>query len=154
MIKDYTEMMYMPAVEHSDSMSSNSYENSKKLAGYVLSISPRWSGLNIYSFNGSLQLTAMDLKPGASSEVFVDLYLADIKPSEVKVQLCIEKGDGEFLKPETFDMSYTEDILNGCHRYHVVMPVLDTGKYMYSFRILPEHEHLVSDFDLRLIRWA
>ena len=154
MIKDYTDMMYVPAIDHSDLMESNANENSKKLAEYASSLSSRWNGLNIYSFNGSLNLTAMDIKPGASSEVFVDLYLADVKPSEVLVQLCIEKGDGDFHFPETHEMSYIKDILNGCHRYHVVMPALDTGKYLYSFRILPKHEHLVSAFDLKLIRWA
>ena len=154
MLADYTEKMYVPTLKSAEKMASNNYSNSRKLAEFKKYISSKWAGVNIYSFNGSLSLSSLDLSHEAPTEIFIDLYLADIDHNDVVVELCIEKDVNEFIDPLKYEMIHVDDILNGCHRYHLNMSILDTGRYIYSFRIIPKHELILNRFDFKLIRWA
>jgi len=154
MIADYTDDMYARSLSYSEKLLSENGKNAKILADYKKRLMSKWNTVNIYSFNGSLELTGMEISKEAPAELFIDLYLADIKPEEVDVELCIEKFSDSFRRPQTHKLDYAGNLLNGCHRYHINVSSLDTGSYIYSFRILPRHELIMNRFDLKMIRWA
>jgi starch phosphorylase len=51
-------------------------------------------------------------------------------------------------------MEHEKNLGDGKHQFRAVLTCEDTGRFGYTIRIMPRHEHVRFPVDIGLIRWA
>ncbi|HLV44357.1 MAG TPA: alpha-glucan family phosphorylase, partial [Aggregatilineales bacterium] len=84
MVQEYTRRFYYPALEKQRHFVANSHEHGKKYADWLLHLRENWGELK---FGGISASTNGEVRVGERLAVTADVYLGDVKPEEVAVQL-------------------------------------------------------------------
>ena len=117
----------------------------------------KWSGVNIYD----VQLQHPDrlnIHVGDPLEISAQVYLGEVSPAHVRVQAYYgENRDNTIHSPAVFDLSLSAEQPNresGNYLYHGRVPSTETGAFAFNVRVIPTHQNLNQDHELRLITWA
>jgi starch phosphorylase len=90
--------------------------------------------------------------------VHADIYLGDLTPSEVTVELYHGPVDasGEILRPQIVEMEYqpTEGSEAGVYAFVKQLTCQTSGMHGFTVRVLPHHPDQVSPFETGLILWG
>lgn len=151
MVTDYAQMFYMPSYERWRDLSSNNYAKAKEVAEWKKEILRKWGGVHVLS---SL-IDSRETDVGSGQEVLAEIQLGSVKPSEVTVEILNGRLDSEFniTNSSTVKMSVKEQLSEGIYRYHGEIPVVDSGLFGYSVRVMPYHPEHPDNFGLALVRW-
>ena len=109
---------------------------------------------------GSTLPRAVLQRPSESERLAVtaDVYLGDVKPEEVAVQLYegVLDTNGEIERGRAHNMIRHGESDNGegWHRYRLEFVPDKTGRYGYTVRLIPHHFDMRRTMHLGLITWA
>lgn len=153
MVSEYTERFYLPANQRYRLLETDKFARARELAVCSARVRERWSRLAIRSVQPA---TTEDLEVRSALRVKAVVYLDDLKPEEVIVQLYYGMLDshGEIIDGSAITMGYMESLSNGEHLYSGAIPCRTSGLHGYAVRILPYHPDLVTPFVPSLIRWG
>lgn len=156
MVQDYTRKMYIPSMERVDKVVSTHYELANNLSEWKNYIEKKWPQVKIVADMTKNQLKEHKSSAGSTLNISTNVYLGEVNPSNVKVQIYYGTigENGKLENPEAKDMELVESIGSGNYRYSVNLRILEGGEYGYTFRILPYHPDLISQFEMTLVRWA
>ncbi len=157
MVMEYHQRMYARAATAQAKLMANDCRAASELSEWKKQMRAKWSGVNIYD----VQLQHPDrlnIHVGDPLEISAQVYLGEVSPAHVRVQAYYgENRDNTIHSPAVFDLSLSAEQPNresGNYLYHGRVPSTETGAFAFNVRVIPTHQNLNQDHELRLITWA
>jgi starch phosphorylase len=153
MVREYTEKMYLPALDRENDLSANNYARTKEIAVWKRHLRENWQGLKILEVHVDNHKT---LKVGESVTVRARVDLGSLKPEDVSVELFygVLNAQGEIESPKVALMKPAEKAEGSVFEFVAVNKLLMSGRLGHTVRVLPHHEDLENPLKLGLVLWA
>jgi starch phosphorylase len=154
MVGEYTERFYLPAAERYSLISQDNLSPAKELAAWKARIKQNWPKIVIKDLISDLN---DQIKVGSEFQVSANIYLGDLTPDDVKVELYLGQvsSEGEFLAAKALEMEEVTENGNQEYVYKTKEVVCcSSGLHGYTVRVLPYHPNLPTSFIPGLIHWA
>ena len=155
MVRDYTEECYLPSAERSLRLEDNHQERAKALAAWKDHIRQQWSQIRIDRLwtDGT---NGQELKVGDQLQVQAQIYLGELKPTDVAVELYYGPLDSEGLivDGEALSTLIAKSKGKGSYVFAGAISCQSSGRHGYALRILPYHEDLGNPFEMGLVLWG
>ena len=145
-------MAYFPASDRYHTLTSNHYSPVKELAAWRMKVIDNWYNIKIKDVDVS---AGADIQVNQTVTVTANIDLATLSKDDVCVELYQGTIDanGEIVDAISVPMQYQGD-KQGLSAYSGNIVYESSGYQGLSLRVLPQHEHLSSPYELRLILWA
>jgi starch phosphorylase len=153
MVREYTEKMYLPALDRENDLSANNFARAKEIAVWKRHLRENWHGLKILEVHVDNHKT---LKVGESVTVRAHVDLGHLKPEEVSVELFygVLNAQGEIESPKVALMKAAEKPKGTVYEFVAINKLLMSGRLGHTVRVLPHHEDLENPLKLGLVLWA
>lgn len=155
MVQEYTRRLYYPALESARHFSSDGYEHGRAYAEWLLHLRSHWNQIKVGKASSNFNSEA---RVGETLEVKVEVYLGDVTPDQVAIQLYEGVLDrlGEIERGRAHDMVLEGPAKsgNGWYSYTVGFVTETTGRHGYTVRVIPRHPDMRHTLQLGLITWA
>ncbi len=153
MLRDYAERFYIPAIQAHDSMIENDYGLTRGIASWNKRILKDWSKVSV----SSIELPGTDgsAKVGQTMPVKVKVFLGDLSPDDVKVEVMRGHLDAQdqIVDSEIFVATLDQSREDGQHIYHVDMVCTRSGRLGITARVLPNNNQHIIKHHPRLFSW-
>lgn len=155
MVCEYTECCYLPCAERVQYLEENDLQRAKALAAWKSSIAQRWKQIRIEQVSAA-GAESEELKVGDQLEVQAQVYLGELKPTDVAVELYYGPLDAEGLitKGEALPMLTAQSKGEGRYVFVGAISCRTSGRHGYALRIIPAHEDLSNPFEMGLVLWG
>ncbi len=152
MVGEYVEKFYLPAIRHTERLTSGNFQLAQEVASWREDMEDNWSDVEFLQITDDIDETTIF---GDTITVAAHVNLGDLAPDDVTVQLRHGNVDpsGDIQDPRDIQMAYDKPA-DGGHRFVGKITCDGTGRWGYTARVLPHHEALTNPFDVRLIHWA
>lgn len=156
MLQDYIKHFYIPQTERVLKMRENNFEKAKALAEWKSFIEYNWAPVYILPAKNTNFFDECRASAGQPIKVSATVFLGNIDPSHVSVELYYGKIDenhhieNPIIKP----MTLTEQVGNGTYNYSGEIIIEDGGSFGYTFRVIPYHPDMINKHDMGLIKWV
>jgi len=96
------------------------------------------------------------LPVGSSLQVNAEVYLGDLKCSDVTVEVYYGELDPQGQLPigRTMEMTCLKEVGNGTYRFEGAILCRETGQLGFTVRVIPSHPDLAHKHETALINWA
>ncbi len=145
MLREYTEAHYLPLARAAQARSADDAALARAIRDWQRQIELHWPALHF----GNVVIEEDDLKIG----VEVQLYLDDLDPDSVRVELYADPHDAESM-PERYPLQRMEELagaVNG-YRYSALIPAQRPARD-YTVRVVPAHPHASVPLEANRILW-
>ena len=154
-VRDYAHLWYEPSAEGSERLTLNVLDRAKALATWKTRIRQQWPQLRIdrvWADNAEGQ----GLKVGDQLQVQAQVFLADLKPTDVAVELFHGPLDTQGLigRGEVLPTLIAQSKGKGTYIFAGAISCRTSGRQGYAVRIVPKHEDLDNPFEMNLILWG
>jgi starch phosphorylase len=155
MVRDYTEQCYMPSAERSVRLRQNELERPRALAAWKARVRTQWPAVRIQRVWAD-RAQNEELQVGDQLQVQAEVYLGDLKPTDVAVELYFGQLDaqGLIVDAQVLPTLIAQSKGKGTHVFAGAITCQTSGQHGYTMRILPQHEDMGNPFEMRLICWA
>ncbi|MGQ9598336.1 MAG: alpha-glucan family phosphorylase [Anaerolineae bacterium] len=155
MVCEYTERCYLPCAERVQYLEENDFQRAKALAAWKSSISQRWKQIRIEEVT-TAGAEIQELKVGDQLQVQAQVYLGELKPTDVAVELYYGplNAEGLIIKGEALPMLTAQSKGEGRYIFVGAITCRTSGRHGYALRIVPAHEDLAGPFEMGLILWG
>ncbi|SYZ73458.1 Phosphorylase [Candidatus Zixiibacteriota bacterium] len=156
MVKDYSNMFYVPAIQAHDKFVQNNYAPAKSVAHWVNDLSARWDKIDIEN----IETPSMDISPKVGDRIPVTMRVAlgEISPDDVTVEVLA--GNLNSLE----QMSNCESVVaakldgdvhlpSGQYLYKTEVVCKESGRFGIAGRVMPRNENLIHNRIPKLIKW-
>jgi starch phosphorylase len=153
MVRQYTEEMYLPALQRSGILSQNDLERAKQLAAWKQNLRNNWNSLKILD----VKIDKHDgFKVGDECIVHTWLDLGKLKSEDVSVEMFFGPLDakGDIDSPKTLPMQFDKKTSDGTYEFIGIIKLATSGRMGHTVRVLPKHPDIDSPFREGLILWA
>ncbi len=152
MMYEYETKFYHPAIKQYQELTINDYSQTKGSVQKIERMIRHWPHIKISQ--PSLTTILPNLKVGDHFEVKVEVYLGELTPSEVEVQLYIgEVGVGnEITTSNTITMTVAHSLSAGHYIYTSVVTCPAIGRFGFSPRVVPNGDDRIKHSQ-GLITW-
>ena len=151
MVKDYVNMLYVPALALGKRIDANDYKLARELARWKRVVAAEWQLVSVVvegPREGQLAI-------GQAVRVAALVRLGRLKPEDVRVELVTAHDvDGEALDRHIIEMRRSADVEDSAHRYTAEFIPESSGSLIYGVRVVPHHPTLPNPLELGLARWA
>jgi starch phosphorylase len=153
MVREYTEKMYLPAIDHYTTLTADNFKRAKKFAVWKENLRRQWQTIKI---GGVIVDDHMTLKVGESLTVRARIDLGQLTPEDVSVELYYGSlnARGEIENPKVALMKPSDKPKGTVYEFIGVNKLETSGRLGHTVRILPRHEDLDNPYKLGLILWA
>jgi starch phosphorylase len=151
MVREYAESFYLPAAKRYRHLMEDGGASAQALAAWKRRLHQNWPRIRV----DDVEADADALKVGDVLHVRAEIYLGDLAPDDVTVQLYqgVVDDRGEIPKGAPVPMT-AQGGKDGAFTFVGALPCLGSGRYGFAVRVLPCHEDLVHALEPRLILWA
>ncbi len=152
MVQEYTENLYLPALERGRKLAANKLEGAVNQAKHIAHLRACWPGLKIEEVKAD---TAEPLGVRDSLNVSATVNLSGLIPSDVSVQVYCGRLDneGRLIDAVQTDMTPGKDLSSGQHQYTGSVQINTSGRHGFAIRIVPSDEMLDGMVIPGLIHW-
>ena len=153
MVREYTERMYLPALDRFNDLTSNSFARARQIAVWKQHLRENWPELKILEVTVDNHKT---LKVGESVTVRASVNLGHLKPEDVSVELfygALNAG-GEIENPKVALMKSSGNPKGTVYEFVGVNKLVMSGRLGHTVRVLPHHADLDNPLKLGLVLWA
>ncbi len=153
MVREYTERIYLPALDRFSDLTGNSFSRAKKIAVWKQHLRENWPELKILDVTVDNHKT---LKVGESVTVRASVDLGHLKPEDVSVELFygVLNAEGEIENPKVALMKPAENAKGTIYEFVGVNKLVMSGRLGHTVRVLPRHADLDNPLKLGLVVWA
>ena len=153
MVREYTERMYLPALDRESELCTNSFARAKQLAVWKSHVREHWHGIKILEVTVDNHKT---LKVGESVTIRAKIDLGQLKTEDVSVELFYGSlnAGGEIENPKVALMKPGEKGKGSVFEFTGVNKLVMSGRMGHTVRILPKHDDLDNPHKLGLVLWA
>jgi len=155
MVRDYTELTYLPSAQRSQRMMAQDMQHAKALSSWKEHVRKEWGNVRIER-TWTEQAGSQELQVGDQLQVMAEVYLGALKPTDVAVQLYYGPVDGEgiIVNGRTIPTLIAQSRGKGRFVFAGAITCQTSGRHGYALRIVPAHEDLGTAFELGLVLWA
>lgn len=151
MVQDYSQVLYVPAVEHGFKLAENAFALARHLSAWKGMVRLNWHHIHLEARGPREQRLTVGDELGLEARV----RLGGLDPAHFVVEICQGREvNGELGSFEVVEMERTERIGEGIYAYSGHMQPKTGGSYSYGVRVRPAHPDLLDDHEVGLVRWA
>jgi len=153
MLIEYTSRYYEPAARDYKKLTTAKGKAVKELVRWKEFMDKAWSQVKIIDVDaGQLH----DITAHSNLKVKIDVYLGDIPPEHVTVDVYWGELDssGKLKDREIVKAVHSKETENGRHLFTGKLVCNRTGKFGFRIRILPYHPQLVNSYSMNLYTWG
>ena len=153
MLKEYTDLLYVPAAKRGRHLVENNFQAAKALSHWKRDLSAHWNAVRIEQVQAN---DSQELPVGAKVHVRAQVHLDHVRPEDVAVELYHGRVDayGELVEGTSEPMRCDQHLENGSHWFDGEIPCVRSGQHGYAIRVLPRHADMMHRFDTGLILWG
>ncbi len=154
MVREYTERYYAPSFRRFCKSCQDSMSQANALAEWLRPVTRLWNQIWVREVKAGKDVD--ELSVGEQLDVTADVFLGEIRPEWVTVELYFGRLDGDrgIIQPQRLAMQYARPIGAGRHLFAGSMTVATSGRFGYTVRVLPNHPDLPEPMLPGLITWA
>ena len=155
MVKEYTERMYLPAMNGVTKVTADNYCLARQLSSFDEHIYRNWPQVHLFAEKSVNNLK--DYKSDSGQEIYLSVTakLGAIDPSNVLVEIYYGSlVNGAIVNAQSLEMHLDENIDENTYKYSLSLKIDDGGEYAYTFRATPTGPDLINRFNMGLIRWV
>ena len=153
MLREYSEKFYIPAIQSYGNLVGDGYHLTHDVTKWSQHISQLWNKVSVASMempnlNGSTLV-------GQSILVKVKVFLGDLSPSDVKIEIIRGRlnAQDQMVNTEVFAANLDESLPDGHHVYHVDMVSTRSGRIGITARVIPNNSRHLIKHHPRLVTW-
>ncbi len=154
MVRDYTEELYIPAINHANDLSQNKFGKARELAVWKRYVQEAWNDVGVEA----KAPRDSKLPIGATVKIDASVRLGRVKPADVSVELIsAHDEDGTLIDQTATPMVPVAASIpdgNGIIHYTADYVTHAGGSRVFAVRVLPNHPDLLNKLELGLVRWA
>ena len=155
MVRDYVRQMYEPLAKKAEALTAKDYARAKDLAAWKGRVQSAWGQVSLVSLD--IDSTALVTDLGATRHATAEVYLGELKPSDVSVELLhgqVVPGD-ELADWQAVRMELTGPASTTGSTIWEGSFVCDTaGRHGFTARVLPSHPDLTVPVEMGCVAWA
>ncbi|NJL10465.1 MAG: glycosyltransferase family 1 protein, partial [Calothrix sp. SM1_7_51] len=153
MVREYATRAYFPASDRYFTLTADKYTPVKELSVWRLKLNDNWYNIKIKDVEIS---SGPDIKVNQTVTVKAKIDLASLSNNDVQVELYQGTIDanGEIVNGESVVMNIEGNETHGLNTYTANITYTTSGLQGLSLRVLPQHKHLATPYEPRLIVWA
>ena len=144
MVADYVTEAYLPAGQASQAMTVPAAAD---LAAYLRRVREGWDAVRVDHVHAVTDASPNE-NPGLGDELRLRAFVAlgDLTPDDVLVQVAYGRVDDtdQLVDPTATPLAPTEVYERGRYRYEGDLPLVATGPFGYTVRVVPTHPALAS----------
>ncbi|HBB66364.1 MAG TPA: alpha-glucan phosphorylase [Elusimicrobia bacterium] len=149
MVREYYEKFYMPAHRATKRLLDNG--RLVELARWRKKVENSWSRVRIVTDNFKPE---MEIYSGTRVPIRAIVWLGDLAPEDVDVQLHVGSAGGETAFTEGKSVSMTLDSKMGeAYIFKGEAEAFRSGRHDFAVRVIPRHPDLVNPFMPFFVRW-
>ncbi len=155
MVSDYLDKIYRPLSSRNQQNIESSYRYAAAAAEWRSYIKSRWHNLSLSpEINGNF-LRTMSSTSNKPVEFRVTINTGGIDPNNLKVEFYYgeEDKDGMIINARSVQMNLIERKDEYTAIYGLNYVFEDGGEYIYTFRLYPVNEMLITPFDTGFMKW-
>jgi starch phosphorylase len=155
MVREYFEACYLPSAQRNERLAANDEERAKALAAWKARVRKQWGQLRIDRIWVE-SAEGQDLKVGDQLKVQAQVYLGELKPTDVAVELFFGPLDAEGLivQGRSLPTLIAQSKGKGAYVFAGAISCRTSGRHGYALRIIPQHEDLGNPFEMGLVLWG
>jgi glycogen phosphorylase len=154
MVQQYVTSSYLPANSRTNELRADSMRPARELASWRRKLQASWPEVRIELLETDHRT---EMLSGSDLQAKARVYLADLSPEDVSVELYIGPVDaeGQLRHAETVQMQLDQSGSDNWYLFSVTANVnTSSGRQGYTIRVVPKHKHLVTPFMPGCIHWA
>jgi starch phosphorylase len=154
MLRDYTELFYLPAAQRYERLASDGNDRPKALARWRAKVERNWPQINVEVVGATPEA---ELEVGSEIRVVTRVRLGALTPDDVLVQLYLGRvnAQGEIVDAKPMALHPLAQEEEGTYLFEAVaVPFGTSGLCGFTVRVLPRHPDLVTPFVPGLVTWA
>ena len=151
MVKDYTELFYLPAAVSGGRYRANNFQLAREVSAWKRSLAQQWQAIHLQAeMGGSPQMTV-----GEALQVRARLWLNGVPATQVAVELLAgaQDGRGQLIAPEVVPMQGVGQ-QDGALIFEGTLTPSDSGVFVVGVRARPTHDGLINPYETGVSRWA
>ncbi|MEE4364149.1 MAG: alpha-glucan family phosphorylase [Desulfotignum sp.] len=152
MVREYSNRFYIPAARNLEQLTENTARKAKDLALTQSRLNALWSHIRL----SKPKITpSSDFAVGESFSIVLEVFLGELTPEEVEVQIYHGKlrGTGQMDGSRAETMELQNTIAPGTHIYGCRVICSDSGRFGYTARVIPRGDPVLSNTP-GLITWV
>jgi len=152
MVREYSTRYYIPAARNFKHLTADSALKAKELAKTQSRLISLWSSIVL---SKPALVTEADFSVGDTFRITLKVFLGDLTPEEVEVQVYHGKlrASDEFEGSRAETMWLQETLSQGMYVYACTITCSDSGRFGYTARVIPMGDEVLSHTP-GLITWA
>ncbi len=152
MVKEYSTGSYTKAHRRQAALLADSMKRARALAEWKNRVRKAWPQVEVRS----VQAGTEDPKVGEALEIRAEVFIGDLDPSDVAVQLHRGPLDqhGRIVDGTTLEMETLGSADRGVIACTSGTPLRHSGRQGFTIRVIPSHEDLEDLVDLPLVVWG
>jgi len=152
MVREYTARFYISAAGNLRDLTEDSARKAKEMALTQSRLNALWSHIRL---SKPRIRPAEDFAVGDTFSVVIDVFLGELSPDEVEVQVYHGRlrGTGELENSRAETMKLQSTIAPGTHVYGCRVVCSDSGRFGYTARVIPRGDDVLRNTP-GLITWV
>jgi starch phosphorylase len=153
MVVDYVEDLYAPAATSSRALNGD-FDGARELAAWKQRVRRDWPSVRVEHVESGGVDELVEVGETMSVRAFV--ALGALTPEDIDVQVVHGRiqDEDDLVDPQVMSLSLAESYEGGRHRFDGDVPLVTTGAFGYTVRILPRNPHLTAASALGLVAAA
>ncbi|MCK5125335.1 MAG: alpha-glucan family phosphorylase [candidate division Zixibacteria bacterium] len=153
MLKEYTEKLYIPAIQASGDLRGDNNKLAKEVTGWCKNVTNVWNKVSVTSLD--MPGTESSSKVGQTVLLNVKVFLGDLNPEDVKVEVIRGNlnAQDQIINQELFTATLDHSENDGHHIYHVDMVHTRSGRMGITARVVPNNSRHIVKHHPRLVTW-
>ena len=156
MVWNYLQKYYLPAMRRNIRYSENEYAELFQFHRWLNRVRRHWKKLNFSIDHG--RKNGEDYRifsAGEMKEISIRLFIDGLKPSELRVELILERQDAIYRhqEMEIYPMGLIGKVNNDEYEYRALVTAKSNGSYRFNCRVIPTYPDLFNQHETRLIKW-
>ncbi|MCZ2816613.1 alpha-glucan family phosphorylase [Modestobacter sp. VKM Ac-2984] len=150
MVRDYVQRLYVPAAGAARSMATGGYEPARAEAAWRAKLLEHWPGVRV----AHVEATGVGETPeiGGGIDLRAEVELPGLAPSDVLVEAAYGRVDDADGLHEITTLALRHESVDGSrHWFTGTVPLMRTGAFGYTVRVLPHSAHLVVPAELGVV---
>ncbi|MBU2447504.1 MAG: alpha-glucan family phosphorylase [Bacteroidetes bacterium] len=153
MVQQYLTEFYDPIMTIREKYSKDKWTKIKEFVNWKNKIESVWSNVKVEKIKSKSE---GEISVGQNLAIQCDVFLGEIDPSEVSVEIFFGKLNGteEIHHGQITAMAHSKKLDNGWRLFKGEIPNTKSGLMGYTIRVLPKHEMMTHKFETGLIYWT
>ena len=152
MLTDYENQYYYPQQKRSKLLRANNFEKAIALSQWKKKVSQEWAHIRVEKVVAPKRDTEL-ISLGKKYEATVDLYLSELTPEDIGLELVVTRKEEGTLKVDQLIQAELVSFSGRVATYKLSTATEGAGLFMIALRLYPKHELLPHRQDFPLVKW-